>query len=103
MWIDSETLSWFRAQAEREGRGYQTEMNDALKRFTEADPRPLPEIVREVLRKELRAALEGELVEISRIRGNEHMKRPRKGVWRSMYAAIDVAVRQRADTPENNP
>lgn len=57
MWIDSETLNWFRAWAEREGRGYQTAMNDALKAFTDEDHRPLPEVVREVVRKELRAAL----------------------------------------------
>jgi uncharacterized protein (DUF4415 family) len=57
IWIDSDTLNWFRAQAERESRGYQTAMNDALKAFTKDDHRPLPEIVREVVRKELRAAL----------------------------------------------
>jgi uncharacterized protein (DUF4415 family) len=57
MWIDSDTLDWFRARAEREGRGYQTAMNDALKAFTDEDHRPLPEVVRDVVRKELRAAL----------------------------------------------
>ncbi len=57
MWIDSGTLSWFRAHAEREGRGYQTAMNDALKAFTDEDRRPLPEVVRDVVRTELRAAL----------------------------------------------
>jgi uncharacterized protein (DUF4415 family) len=57
MWIDSDTLNWFRARAEREGRGYQTAMNDALKAFTDEDHRPLPEVVRDVVRKELRAAL----------------------------------------------
>jgi uncharacterized protein (DUF4415 family) len=57
MWIDSDTLNWFRARAEREGRGYQTAMNDALRVFTKADHRPLPEVVRDVVRKELRAAL----------------------------------------------
>jgi uncharacterized protein (DUF4415 family) len=57
MWIDSDTLNWFRARAEREGRGYQTAMNDALKAFSDEDHRPLPEVVRDVVRKELRAAL----------------------------------------------
>lgn len=57
MWIDSDTLNWFRTRAEREGRGYQTAMNDALKAFTDEDHRPLPEVVRDVVRKELRAAL----------------------------------------------
>jgi len=57
MWIDSNILNWFRAQAEHEGRGYQTAINDALKAFTREDHRPLPEVVRDVVRKELRAAL----------------------------------------------
>ena len=57
IWIDSDTLNWFRALAEREGHGYQTAMNDALKAFTKEDHRPLPEVVRDVVRKELRAAL----------------------------------------------
>ena len=57
MWIDSDTLNWFRAHAEREGRGYQTAMNDVLKAYTKEDHRPLPDVVRDVVRKELRAAL----------------------------------------------
>jgi uncharacterized protein (DUF4415 family) len=57
MWVDSGTLNWFRSHAEREGRGYQTAMNEALKAFTIEDRRPLPEVVRDVVRKELRAAL----------------------------------------------
>jgi len=57
MWVDSDVLDWFRWRAEREGRGYQTAMNDALKAFSREDRRPLPEIVRDVVRTELRAAL----------------------------------------------
>jgi uncharacterized protein (DUF4415 family) len=57
MWVDTDVLDWFRARAEREGRGYQTAMNEALHAFAEEDHRPLPEIVREVVRTELRAAL----------------------------------------------
>jgi uncharacterized protein (DUF4415 family) len=57
MWVDSEILDWFRVRAEREGRGYQTAMNDALGWFAREDHRPLPEIVRDVVRSELRAAL----------------------------------------------
>ena len=57
MWVDSDTLNWFRSHAEREGRGYQTAMNEALSVFTREDQRPLPEVVRDVVRKELRAAL----------------------------------------------
>jgi uncharacterized protein (DUF4415 family) len=57
IWLDTDILDWFRNRAEREGRGYQTAINDALKSFTSENHRPLPEIVREVIRKELRAAL----------------------------------------------
>lgn len=59
MWVDSNVLQWFRECAEREGRGYQTAMNEALAAFTKEDHRPLPEIVREVVRGELRAVLRG--------------------------------------------
>lgn len=57
MWVDADVLDWFRARAEREGRGYQTAINDTLKAFAREDHRPLPEIVRDVVRIELRAAL----------------------------------------------
>jgi hypothetical protein len=57
MWVDTDIIEWFRARAEREGRGYQTAMNEALNAFASEDHRPLPEIVRDVVRAELRAAL----------------------------------------------
>ena len=57
MWIDTGILNWFRERSEREGRGYQTAMNDALASFTKEDHRPVRDIVREVIRKELREAL----------------------------------------------
>jgi uncharacterized protein (DUF4415 family) len=54
IFIDTDVLEWFRAQAEREGRGYQTAINQALKNYIEQDRRPIQDIVREVVRKELR-------------------------------------------------
>ncbi len=57
MWIDTNEFEWFRARAEREGRGYQTAMNDASSALAKEDHRPLPDIVRDVVRDELRAAL----------------------------------------------
>ena len=57
MWVDSDVLEWFRGRAEREGRGYQTARDDALSAYASEDHRPLPEIVRDVIRAELRAAL----------------------------------------------
>ena len=57
MWVDTNVLEWFRQRAEREGRGYQTAINEALTAFATEDHRPLPDIVRDVVRDELRAAL----------------------------------------------
>jgi uncharacterized protein (DUF4415 family) len=54
IFIDTDILEWFRGQAEREGRGYQTEINQALRNYTKQDGRPIEDIVKEVLRKELR-------------------------------------------------
>jgi uncharacterized protein (DUF4415 family) len=54
IFIDTDVLKWFRDQAEREGRGYQTAINQALRNYIEQDRRPIQDIVREVVRKELR-------------------------------------------------
>lgn len=54
IFIDTDVLDWFRDQAEREGRGYQTEINQALRNYIKQDKRPIQEIVREVVRKELK-------------------------------------------------
>ncbi len=53
LWVDTEVLDWFRALAEREGRGYQTAMNAALRQYTQQAERPLHELVRDVIREEL--------------------------------------------------
>jgi uncharacterized protein (DUF4415 family) len=55
IWIDSSVLKWFRDAAEREGHGYQTMLNAALKTYTGKEREPLREIVRDVVREELRA------------------------------------------------
>ena len=55
IFIDSDILGWFRDEAEREGRGYQTAINQALRNYIKQDRRPLQDIVREVVRKELKA------------------------------------------------
>jgi uncharacterized protein (DUF4415 family) len=54
IFIDTDILEWFRDQAEREGQGYQTGINQALRNYIKQDRRPLQDIVREVVRKELR-------------------------------------------------
>ncbi len=54
IFIDTDILEWFRDQAEREGRGYQTAINQALRNYIKQDRRPILDIVKEVVRKELR-------------------------------------------------
>ncbi len=54
IFIDTDILEWFRDQAEREGRGYQTAINQALRNYIKQDKRPIQEIVKEVVRKELK-------------------------------------------------
>ena len=54
IFIDSDILEWFRDEAEREGRGYQTAINQALRNYIKQDRRPIQDIVKEVVRKELR-------------------------------------------------
>jgi uncharacterized protein (DUF4415 family) len=54
IFIDTDILEWFRNEAEREGRGYQTAINQALRNYIKQDRRPLQDIVREVVRKELK-------------------------------------------------
>ncbi len=54
IFIDTEILEWFRDEAEREGQGYQTAINQALRNHIRQDRRPMLDIVREAVRKELK-------------------------------------------------
>jgi uncharacterized protein (DUF4415 family) len=54
IFIDTDILNWFRDESEREGQGYQTAINQALRNYIKQDRRPLQDIVREAVRKELR-------------------------------------------------
>ncbi len=54
IFIDTYILEWFRDEAEREGRGYQTEINQALRNYIKQDKRTIQDIVREAVRKEIR-------------------------------------------------
>jgi uncharacterized protein (DUF4415 family) len=53
IFIDTDILEWFRDEAEREGQGYQTAINQALRNYVKQDKRSIQEIVREAVRKEL--------------------------------------------------
>ena len=60
IFIDNAVLDAFRARAEKEGTGYQTMMNEALRQYvSDAEP-PLTEaILRHVLRQEIPEYLHG--------------------------------------------
>jgi len=52
--IDNAILAEFRARAEKAGIGYQTMMNDALRKYLSQASRPLTEqVLRNVLREEI--------------------------------------------------
>ena len=54
IYIDMDILEWFRDEAEREGRGYQTELNQALRNYVKQDKRTIQDIVREAVGKEIK-------------------------------------------------
>ena len=54
--LDNEVLDWFRAKADSQGGGnYQTMINHALKEYIHQD-KSLAEILRQVIREELKPA-----------------------------------------------
>lgn len=54
IFIDNAVLEEFRARAEKAGTGYQTMMNEALRRFLSGEDQPITEkILRNVLRQEM--------------------------------------------------
>ena len=56
IYINDDTLEEFRNRADSAGRGYQTMINDALKEYLEKTNEPIEEILRRVIREELKAA-----------------------------------------------
>jgi uncharacterized protein (DUF4415 family) len=54
IFIDTDILDWFRDEAERAGRGYQTEINQALRNYIRQDKRSIQEIIREAVQEELK-------------------------------------------------
>jgi hypothetical protein len=60
IFIDNTVLAEFRARAERAGTGYQTMMNEALRKFLSETERPVTEkVLRQVLRQEMPEYLRG--------------------------------------------
>ena len=57
IYIDDDILEEFRERADRQGRGYQTMMNQALREYLEKSNAPLDEgTLRRVLREELQGS-----------------------------------------------
>jgi len=55
--LDRDIVDWFRSKVEEQGGGnYQTMLNDALRKHIEYQDQPLEEVLRRVVREELRAA-----------------------------------------------
>lgn len=69
IFIDNAVLDQFRARAEKAGTGYQTMMNDALRRYLSQADQPVTEqMLRQVLRQELPQYLPDRLVTAARKR-----------------------------------
>ena len=55
--LDRDIIEWFRAKVEEQGCGnYQSMLNDALRKHIEHQDQPIEEILRRVVREELRAS-----------------------------------------------
>ena len=55
--LDGDIVDWFRSKVEEQGGGnYQSMINDALRSYMESQEQPIEEVVRRVVREELRAA-----------------------------------------------
>ena len=53
--LDRDIVDWFRAEVEKQGGGnYQTMLNDALRAYMEQKVLPLEEILRRVVREEIK-------------------------------------------------
>jgi hypothetical protein len=60
IFIDNAVLNEFRARAEKAGAGYQTMMNEALRRYLSETDQPVTEkVLRHVLREEIPEYLKG--------------------------------------------
>jgi uncharacterized protein (DUF4415 family) len=55
--LDDDIVEWFKEQAHKAGGGnYQTLMNHALREYVEGETKPIEELLRRVVREELRNA-----------------------------------------------
>lgn len=63
IWLDNKVLDWFKADAEKQGRGYQTALNEVLRNHIlkkNTEPQSLQSIIRKTVREELKRWLSKE-------------------------------------------
>jgi hypothetical protein len=69
IFIDNAVLDEFRARAEKAGSGYQTMMNDALRKYLSETEQPVTEqVLRQVLRQEMPEYFRGPTTRSTRTR-----------------------------------
>jgi uncharacterized protein (DUF4415 family) len=57
IYLDADVIEEFRARADKAGYGYQTMINEALRKYLKKEEKPLDkEVVRQVIREELERA-----------------------------------------------
>jgi len=76
IFIDNSVLDGFRARAEKSGTGYQTMMNDALRKYLSETDQPVTErALRQVLRQEMPEYLRGLATASTRTRAKSGARR----------------------------
>ena len=80
IFIDNSVLDEFRTRAEKAGTGYQTMMNDALRKYLSETDRPVTEqtlrqVLRQVLRQEVPEYLRGLTAASTRARAKKSRRR----------------------------
>ncbi len=76
IFIDNAVLDEFRARADRAGTGYQTMMNDALRKYLSETDQPVTEkTLRQVLRQEMPEYLRGLTAASTRTRAKSGARR----------------------------
>jgi len=76
IFIDDAVLDQFRARAEKAGTGYQTMMNEALRKHISETDQPVTEkLLRQVLRQEMPEYLRGLTVASTRTRAKSSTRR----------------------------
>jgi len=76
IFIDNAVLDEFRTRADRSGTGYQTMMNDALRKYLSETDRPITEkTLRQILRQEMPEYLRGLTTASNRTRAKGRARR----------------------------